>query len=106
MTRRISDPKTREKFVEWMTENSLDPGNLDEIDVEAEFGTDLTYNEAVDLAVQKFPTFWKNESTTRTENKAETDHFRQGSSPEDFPGEDLRNLSKIPEGRHVLCNDK
>jgi len=52
-----------------MKENSLDPGNLDEIDVESEFGVDLTYNEAVDLAIQKFPTFWKTESAIRSENK-------------------------------------
>jgi hypothetical protein len=43
--------------------------NLDELDVEAEFGEDLTYNEAVDLALQKFPTFWKTESALRSENK-------------------------------------
>jgi len=69
MNRHISDPKARERFISWMTENSLDPGNLDEIDIEAEFGTDLTFNEAVELALQKFPTLWKNESAVRSENK-------------------------------------
>ena len=69
MSRHISDPKTKEKFMVWMNENSLDPDNLDEIDIEAEFGTDLTYNEAIELALQKFPTFWKTESMIKTENK-------------------------------------
>jgi hypothetical protein len=69
LTRHISDSKTREKFIAWTTENSLDYGILDEIDIEAEFGTDLNYNEAVELALQKFPTFWKSESVVRSENK-------------------------------------
>jgi hypothetical protein len=69
MSKRISDPKTREKFFSWMKENSLDPANLDEIDSETEFGADLTYNEAIDLALHKFPTFWKSESALRSENK-------------------------------------
>ncbi|MDA4131419.1 MAG: hypothetical protein OK457_11665 [Thaumarchaeota archaeon] len=69
MSRHLSDPKTKEKFLFWMKENSLDPGNLDELDVAAEFGADLTYNEAVDLAIQKFPTFWNTESALSPENK-------------------------------------
>jgi len=45
-----------------MGENSLSLGNLDVIDIEAEFGTDLTLNEAIQLALQKFPGFWKSDS--------------------------------------------
>jgi hypothetical protein len=59
MSKRMSDPKTREKFRDWMRENSLSPENLDLIDTEAEFGDDLTLDEAVQLAIQKFPGIWK-----------------------------------------------
>jgi hypothetical protein len=59
MSKRISDTKTKEKFREWLRENCLSPENLDFIDVEAEFGTDLSFDEAVQLAVQKFPGIWK-----------------------------------------------
>ncbi len=59
MLKRISDPKVKEKFREWIRENSLSPENLDFIDIEAEFGTDLTFEEAVQLAMLKFPGIWK-----------------------------------------------
>ena len=62
MSKRISDPKTMDKLKDWMRENSLSPGNLDVIDIEAEFGTDLTLSEAIQLALQKFPGFWKSDS--------------------------------------------
>jgi hypothetical protein len=59
MSKRISDPKTNEKFRGWLRENSLSPDNLDLIDVEAEVGTDLTFDEAIQLVIQKFPGLWK-----------------------------------------------
>jgi hypothetical protein len=37
-----------------MHENCIEPDGLGKIDVEAEFGKDLTYNEAVGLVIQKF----------------------------------------------------
>jgi hypothetical protein len=55
--------------MEWLRENSLSPENLDLIDVEAEFGSDLTYNEAVQLALQKFPGIWKVDSSTTRDSK-------------------------------------
>jgi len=65
MSKRISDPKTKDKFVQWLRENSLSPENLDLIDIEAEFGTDLTFDEAVQLALQRFPGIWKVLPSTR-----------------------------------------
>jgi hypothetical protein len=59
MSKRISDPKTRERFSDWLRENLLSPGDLDLIDVEAEFGSDLTFDEAIRLAMQRFPGIWK-----------------------------------------------
>lgn len=65
MSRRISDPRMMEKFRDWLKDNSLSPENLDLIDIEAEFGTDLTFDEAVQLAVRKFPGIWKSNGGSR-----------------------------------------
>ena len=59
MSKKISDPKTREKFREWIRENVISPETVDYVDVEAEFGTDLSFDEAIRLAIQKFPGIWK-----------------------------------------------
>ena len=69
MSKRISDPKIRDKFKEWIKENSVSSENLDFIDVEAEFGTDLTFDEAVQLAIQMFPGIWKPDSTNSRDSK-------------------------------------
>jgi len=66
---RLSDPKTLDRFKNWVRKNSLDSLGLEDIDIGAEFGKDLSYNEAIELALQKFPTFWKSESIHRFENK-------------------------------------
>ena len=102
MTRRISDPKAREKFIAWMTENSLDQGNLDEIDIEAEFGTDLTYAEAVELAVQKFSTFWKTESLLRSENKPKQIIFVKDLVPRISQGKISVTYRKSPKVGTIL----
>jgi hypothetical protein len=58
-----------ERFWVWMKNNSVNPESLTDLDVEAEFGKDLSFNEAVELALQKFPAFWKSESVENYENK-------------------------------------
>lgn len=52
-----------------MRENCIEPDSLGKIDIDAEFGKDLSYNEAVGLAIQKFPTVWKSESVNAREGK-------------------------------------
>ena len=42
-----------------MEQNSVDPEQLSKIDLDAEFGTDLSLSEAIYLARQKFPTLWR-----------------------------------------------
>jgi hypothetical protein len=69
MSKRISDPKTMEKFRDWLRENSLSPDNLDLIDLDAEFGTDLTFDEAVQMAVRKFPGIWKDAASSYRDSK-------------------------------------
>lgn len=69
MSKRISDPKTKEKFLEWLKENSISPENLDLIDIEAEFGSDLSLDEAIELAIQKFPGIWKVDNTRGSKPK-------------------------------------
>lgn len=59
MPKTLSDQKTREKFKDWMRENAVDPDSVNKIDIETEFGNDLSLNEAVQLAMQKFPSVWK-----------------------------------------------
>ncbi len=55
----LSNPSNLKKFRNWMDRNCVDQDRLNEIDIEAEFGKDLSYNEAVELALHKFPTFWR-----------------------------------------------
>ena len=50
-------PKTMEKFTSWMQENCVELDGLGKIDIEAEFGKDLSFNEAVGLAIQKSPLY-------------------------------------------------
>ena len=69
MSKRISDLKIREKFKAWIRDNSLSVENLDFIDVEAEFGSDLSFDEAVQLAIQKFPGLWKSDLSNSKDSK-------------------------------------
>lgn len=50
------------KFRDWMMSNSVYPDKVLDIDIESEFGKDLSFREAVDTAIQKFPSLWKPKS--------------------------------------------
>ncbi len=52
-----------------MQDNCLNEDDLDGIDIEAEFGKDLSYSEAIELALHKFPSMWREDSVERYENK-------------------------------------
>src|SRR5690242_2889325 len=69
MSRRLSDPKIMLRFREWIKQNSISKSASGDLDIEAEFGKDLSYNEAIELALQKFPTIWKSDSIQKYENK-------------------------------------
>ncbi len=45
----------------WAKKNCIDPDLLKNIDFDAEFGKDLSYNEAIETALHKFPTVWRTE---------------------------------------------
>jgi hypothetical protein len=45
-----------------MAKNCNDPSQLSKIDIEAEFDANLSYNEAIELALRKFPTVWRSEA--------------------------------------------
>jgi hypothetical protein len=68
-SRTLSNAKTMDKFRTWMIENAAEPDSINKIDIEAEFGKDLSYNEAVGLAIRKFPSLWKSESIQSRESK-------------------------------------
>lgn len=67
--RGLSNPSNYKKFRNWMERNAGDPDSLKEIDVDAEFGKDLSYNEAIELAIHKFPTIWRAEYLKEYEDK-------------------------------------
>lgn len=69
MPRTLSDPKTKDKLKEWMRENAAVPDSLNKIDIESEFGNDLSFNEAVLQALQKFPSLWKPDSIHSKDGK-------------------------------------
>ncbi|MHB8568061.1 MAG: hypothetical protein ACYC7D_08005 [Nitrososphaerales archaeon] len=60
---------TQKRFSGWTEKNCLDPEQLSKIDFDAEFGNDLSFHEAVDLALQKFPTMWKSDASSRNNGK-------------------------------------
>lgn len=53
----------------WTEKNCIDPEQLSKIDFESEIDKDLSYREALDLAVSKFPTLWKAESISAATDK-------------------------------------
>jgi hypothetical protein len=57
--RGLSNPANMKKLRNWMERNCIEPDRLSEIDITSEFGSDLSYSEAVELAVHKFPAMWR-----------------------------------------------
>ena len=55
-------PNAFKRFRNWAEKNCVDRAQLDTIDVESEFGKDLSFNEAVEIALHKFPTMWRSDS--------------------------------------------
>jgi hypothetical protein len=68
-TRGLANERTFTRFKKWMSENCMDRALLDGLDIQAEFGKDLSYNEAIEMALHKFPTLWRNDSFQTYENK-------------------------------------
>jgi hypothetical protein len=56
-----------------MERNSVDKDRLNEIDIDAEFGSILSNREAVELAIHKFPAMWREDFLR---DQAETQNFR------------------------------
>ncbi len=67
--RGLANPSTFRKFKEWMHRNCVSEDQIAKIDLDAEFGKDLSFNEAVEIALHKFPTLWRPEYLQQYENK-------------------------------------
>ena len=67
--RGIANPVISKKFKEWMKRNCVNEEQITNIDFEAEFGKDLSYNEAIEVALHKFPSLWRPEYLQQYENK-------------------------------------
>ncbi|MHB1908153.1 MAG: hypothetical protein ACYCQJ_04675 [Nitrososphaerales archaeon] len=65
----LANPLTLKKFKKWMERNCLEKSLIEGIDIESEFAKDLTYNEAIELAIHKFPTLWKEDYMKEYESK-------------------------------------
>jgi|SRR3970040_525412 len=50
-----------DRFEKWVKENLADPDQYDRIDWATEIGSDLTYSEAIEMALYRFPTLWKDD---------------------------------------------
>jgi hypothetical protein len=55
----LADEKTRKKFFGWLSRNVADASVLRNLDLQEEFGRDLTYSEAIEMALYKYPTIWR-----------------------------------------------
>jgi hypothetical protein len=67
--RGLSNPSTFKRFRNWMEKNCVSAEGMNKIDIDAEFGKDLSYNEAVELALHKFPTLWRIEYVREYEQR-------------------------------------
>ncbi|MCL5066934.1 MAG: hypothetical protein M1368_01095 [Thaumarchaeota archaeon] len=65
----LANENTLRRFKKWMQENCHNPDDLVGIDVGAEFAQDLTFSEAVELALHKFPSMWRVDAVEKYENK-------------------------------------
>ncbi|MEM2430304.1 MAG: hypothetical protein QW779_07235 [Nitrososphaerales archaeon] len=55
----LSNPLIKNRFMSWVERNISNPKYLTICDWQAEFGNDLTFNEAINMALSKYPTIWK-----------------------------------------------
>lgn len=55
----LSNPLIKKRFMRWVERNISDPKYLEIYDWDSEFGDDLTFNEAINMALHKYPTIWK-----------------------------------------------
>ncbi len=67
--RGLANPSNYKRFKNWIARNCVDSDRLKEIDIDAEFGKDLSYNEAIELALHKFPTLWREDYMREYEQK-------------------------------------
>lgn len=68
-SRGLSNPATYKRFKDWMERNCVEPRELSRLDLDAEFGKDLTFNEAIEVALHKFPSLWRPDYMAQYENK-------------------------------------
>ena len=67
--RGLANPSILRKFKEWMKRNCVNEEQIAKIDLEAEFGKDLSYSEAIEVALHNFPSLWRPEYLQEYENK-------------------------------------
>jgi hypothetical protein len=65
----LSNPASLKRLKNWMEKNCVDPDRLSEIDIEAGLEKDLSYDEAIELAIHKFPTMWSIDYMKQFEQK-------------------------------------
>lgn len=51
-----------QRFEKWVKESLADPDQFNKIDWATEIGSDLTYSEAIEMALYRFPTLWKSDA--------------------------------------------
>lgn len=79
-----------------MCRNCVDTDQLGNIDIEAEFGKDLTYNEAIETALHKFPTLWRSDTIRDFENRPKQIIFIKDLAARILDGRILVTYRKSP----------
>ncbi len=79
-----------------MDKNCLEKDQLASIDIEGEFGKDLSYNEAVETALHKFPTLWRSDTVKDFENRPKQIIFIKNLSEKIVEGEIQVTYRKSP----------
>ncbi len=96
MSSGLSNPSTFKRFRMWAEKNCIDPDLLKNIDFDAEFGKDLSYNEAIETALHKFPTVWRTEIMEDFESRPKQIIFIKELIPKIIEGEIQVTYRKSP----------
>lgn len=92
----LGNPAVWSRFLRWARTNLADPESFEQVDWTGEFGRDLTYSEAIELALFKFPALWRSETRDAFTKKVKQLVFIPPLIPRILTGEVQVTYRKTP----------
>jgi len=65
----LKNPQKWGRFMKWVQDSLRDPDAFDKVDWTEEVDKTLTYNEAIELAMSRFPGLWKDDAQQEFYNR-------------------------------------